>query len=109
MVLPPSGGAAALRCLLLLFDVYVLGVDYAFVFLGFGWGGIRTGRWAGSGRVGFVEDLGQLVAGVGQLLVRGLEFSRCWRAFEHLLGLGQGRLDLGLVGSLHLLAAVFQH
>src|ERR1035438_9165628 len=69
-VFPPKASPPGRPVLLLLFDVYVLGVDYAFVFLGFGWGGIRTGRWAGSGGVGFVEDLGQPVAGGGWALWR---------------------------------------
>src|ERR1019366_7585424 len=69
-----------------------------------------TGSTRGSlRRVGLVKDLGQFVAGVGQLLVRGLQLSRRRCAFERLLGLGQCGFDLGLVGSLHLFAGIFQH
>ena len=72
-----EGGSAAPQVLLFVYDVYVLGVDYAFVFLGFcRRSSVR--RAAGCRSccgVGFVEDLGQLVACCGQLLVRSLEFA----------------------------------
>ncbi len=101
--------------LLLVFDVDVLGVDDAFVLLLLGAGrAVRLGRrtaWCTTGRrcIRLVEHLCQLVASLGQLFVGSFQFARRRRALESLLGFGQRRFDLGLVGRLHLFAGVLQH
>ncbi len=78
---PTAGG------LLLVFDVHVLSVDYAFVLLLLRCGLLRAcgagTAWRGGGGISLVEDFGQFVAGVGQLLVRGLQLARFWSAGEN--------------------------
>ena len=62
---------------------------------------------------GLVDDLGEFVAGVGELLVLGLEVLRAGRAFEELLGFGQNLLDLFLdrsgIRAAQLVAGVLEH
>ncbi len=110
---PLKAGQPGRQVLLLFFYVYVLGVDYAFVFLGFrGWfaGGWLAfcGGGAGCG-VGFVEDFGHLVRGGGQLLLLGLELCRRGVAFEGLAGVGEGGFYLGTLRALDLVAGFLQH
>src|ERR1700723_4015349 len=76
-----NGAGARPKELLFVFDVYVLGVDYAFVFLrsGFCCRLSSGGSARGSCGVGLIEDFGQFVAGGGQLLVGRLQRGRAGR------------------------------
>src|SRR6202035_857117 len=98
-----SGANTANSASLLVFHVHVLSVDHAFVLLLFG---LRlpiprsaAGRLR---RVGLVQHLGKLVAGLRQFFLRGLHFAHLGSALQRLLGFGKRRLHLGLVRRLHL-------
>src|SRR5579872_1220910 len=104
--------------LLLVFYVYVLGVDYAFVFLLTASAvGARlwacAWRWAGArssacGLSGFVHLLGQLVRGGGEVLA-GLIHLRLVVGLERFLRIGQRVFDVATFGAGDLVAVLFQH
>src|SRR5208337_5609448 len=112
-VFPPKAGLPHRRCLLLVVDIHVLGVDDTFVLFRLRsacctWGRVRrTTLRSSSSRL--IHRLRQLVAGLREPLVRGLEILRRRRAFEGLFGIGQGRLDVSFVGSSYFFAALLQH
>src|SRR5580700_10585553 len=92
-VFPPKAALPGRPGLLLVLNVHVLGVDdFAFLLLPAGPRAISLRRWLTRStrcrrwrRVGFVHRLGQLVACLGQLLVRRLHLLRRRRTFQRLL------------------------
>src|SRR5579864_7426325 len=105
---------------LLVFDVYVLGVDYAFVFL-LTASAVRAGLraraciWRGAcarGSAlrlsGFVHLLGQLVRGGGQGLA-SLVHLRLLVGLKRFLGIGQRVFDVATFGAGDLVAVLLEH
>src|SRR6185312_13426014 len=102
--------------LFLVFHVYVLCINHAFIFLLFllrstipRSARLRTSarstlRWLGR----FIHGLGQLVRSLGQPLARRVH-RRHIRAFQRLLGIRQRRFHIALVIAGDLVAVLFQH
>ena len=101
------------RLALLFVHVYVLSVDYAFVFLGFGSrtaAGLTIIGWrCCSCGIGLVEHFSHLVRSGGQLLLRSLQLCYRGSAFERLARFGESGFNLSPFAALHLIAGLFQH
>src|SRR5882757_3718204 len=102
--------------LFLVIHVDVLGVYDAFVFLLLAFGrmavGGGIGRWSAcrsrSRLAGFVHLFGQFVRGGGQSFA-GLVHRSFVGAFQRLLGVGDGSLDVAALGAGNFVAVLAQH
>src|SRR6266576_6553031 len=102
--------------LLLVLDVDVLSINYAFVFLGLAVAGTRAWRWACAGCAlrsalrlsSLVHLLGQLVRGSGQSFA-GLIHLRFVVRLQGFLGIGERVFDVAAFGAGDLVAVLLQH